>query len=116
MLSIGLASHLGSVNLLLGVLPIVVIGYSAATPSLLSLLSLTSGADEQGELLGIGQSMSSMARILGPVVGMILLKLGIALPYWLAAVLMLIGVFMVLGLRNSIPDKSKSDLTVEPTT
>lgn len=102
MLLIGFASHQASVGLLFWVLPVVVIGYSCATPSLLSLLSLTSGADEQGELLGIGQSMSSLARILGPLAGLMLHGIGIAYPYWAAASLMAVGVIMVLGLRSAV--------------
>ncbi len=103
LLLIGVASHQTSFALLYCVLPVVVVGYSAATPSLLSMLSLTSGADEQGELMGIGQSMSSLARILGPLAGLSLHHgLGIAFPYWFAAVLMLGGAVMVLGLRTAV--------------
>lgn len=106
LLLIGVASHQASIPLLFCVLPVVVVGYSAATPSLLSILSLTSGADEQGELLGIGQSMSSLARILGPLAGLSLHGFGIAYPYWFATVLMLIGVVMVVGLRSAVKPKA----------
>lgn len=102
MVLIGVAAHQTSIALLYCVLPVVVVGYSAATPALLSLLSLTSGADEQGELLGIGQSMSSMARILGPLVGLSLQRgLGIAVPYWFAAALMTLSIIGILGLRSA---------------
>ncbi len=111
---IGYASHQGSFALLYVVLPVVVIGYSAATPSLLSMLSLTSRADEQGELLGIGQSMSSLARILGPIAGLSLHGRGISWPYWFAAALMAVGVVMVLGLRAAVttPDNAKPTAAV----
>ena len=102
LLLIGIASHQSSFTLLLCVLPVVVVGYSSATPSLLSMLSLTSGADEQGELLGIGQSMSSLARILGPLAGLSLHEFEIAFPYWFAAALMLVGTAMVFGLRSAV--------------
>lgn len=102
LLLIGVASFQASIPILIAVLPVVVIGYSAATPSLLSLLSLTSGADEQGELLGIGQSMSSLARILGPLAGLSLQGLEIAYPYWFASALMAVGVLMVCGLRRVV--------------
>lgn len=99
---LAVASHQASISLLFCVLPVVVIGYSCATPALLSLLSLTSGADEQGELMGIGQSMSSMARIVGPLAGLSLQRgLGIAIPYWFAAALMAVSIFAVLGLRTA---------------
>jgi DHA1 family tetracycline resistance protein-like MFS transporter len=48
------------------ILPIVVIGFSAVTPSLQSMLSQAASSDEQGSVLGTGQSLSSLARILGP--------------------------------------------------
>jgi len=97
---IGLAARQASFGLLYLALPVIVIGYSASTPSLLSLLSLTSGAEEQGELMGLGQSMSSLARILGPVLGGVLHVSGIALPYWVAACLMLVALGAVSQLRS----------------
>ena len=109
LLSIGMASHLASIPLLFCVLPIVVVGFSAANPSLQSILSLTTSASEQGELLGIGQSMSSLARILGPLAGLTLHGRGIAYPYWFASGLMLVGAFMVLGLRNATQTPGSAD-------
>lgn len=110
---IGFASHQSSVPVLFCVLPVVVVGFSAATPSLNSMLSLTTGKDEQGELLGIGQSMSSLARILGPMAGLSLHGMGIAYPYWFAAGLMTVGVLMVFGLRSAV-ERSRRQLDLEP--
>jgi DHA1 family tetracycline resistance protein-like MFS transporter len=84
------------------VLPVVVIGFSATTPSLQSMLSLNSGEDEQGEVLGVGQSLSSLARIAGPIVGMTLQQRNLALPYWIAGLLMAIGIVMVVRLKAVI--------------
>jgi MFS family permease len=108
---IGLAAHQASFTLLIAVLPVVVVGYSAATPATLSMLSLTSAADEQGELLGLGQSMSSLARILGPVAGLLLHSGGISRPYWLGAGLMGLGVLMVWGLRSAVGGLSRTGST-----
>ncbi|MCX7421074.1 MAG: MFS transporter [Planctomycetia bacterium] len=103
---IAVVSKEQSLGMLYSILPICVVGYSALTPSLQALLSLRCGAEEQGEMLGVGQSMSALARILGPVVGVTLFKLGqeqpelgVALPYWMGAGLMLVGVGMVVALR-----------------
>lgn len=87
------------------VLPVVVIGFSATTPALQAMLSLSSGNDEQGEVLGVGQSISSLARIAGPVVGMTLQDRNLAFPYWVAAGLMAIGILMVARLRKSTPSQ-----------
>lgn len=73
------------------ILPIIVIGFSAVTPSLQSMLSLAASSDEQGAVLGTGQSLSSLARILGPSLGIPLLLKSTSLPYFLGALLILGG-------------------------
>ena len=102
LLLIGQTAKTGSLSMLILVLPIVVVGFSATTPSLQSMLSLNSRDDEQGEVLGVGQSISSLARIAGPVAGMTLQARDVALPYWFAAALMAFGILMVIRLRSVI--------------
>jgi DHA1 family tetracycline resistance protein-like MFS transporter len=58
-----------STGLLLTGLGIVVTGFAFVTPSLNSLLSRWSDPARQGGILGIGQSISALARILGPMAG-----------------------------------------------
>lgn len=82
------------------VLPIVVIGFSAVTPSLQSLLSQAASKDEQGSVLGTGQSLSSLARILGPYIGIRMLDFSVATPYFLGAGLILTGGIMIFRLRR----------------
>ena len=106
LLLIGQTAKSGSLQMLVMVLPIVVVGFSATTPSLQSMLSLSSGDDEQGEVLGVGQSISSLARIAGPVAGMTLQARDLALPYWFAAGLMAIGIVMVSRLKSVIKHKT----------
>lgn len=76
-------------------LPIITIGFSAVTPSLQSMLSQTASGDEQGAILGTGQSLSAFARIAGPYLGIQLLDVSISTPYVLAAVLMVFGGFAI---------------------
>ena len=83
------------------VLPVITIGFSALTPSLQSLLSQAASADEQGVVLGTGQSLSSLARIIGPYTGLQLLGISAATPYWLAAGLMLLGGIQILRMQPS---------------
>ena len=92
----------GSLRLLIAVLPCVVIGYSATTPALLSLLSLNSSDDRQGEVLGVGQSMSALARIAGPVAGLSLQTWGLAMPYWIGAAMMALGIMLVIRLKSVV--------------
>ena len=58
-----------SLQMLLVGLAIVVTGFAFVTPSLNSLLSRWTDPTKQGGILGIGQSISALARILGPLVG-----------------------------------------------
>lgn len=60
------------VMLLLAVLPLSVMGFSAVNPSLQSILSLASSDEDQGAVLGLGQGLSALSRILGPTVGLAL--------------------------------------------
>lgn len=87
-------------------LPIITIGFSAVTPSLQSMLSQTASGDEQGAILGTGQSLSALARIAGPYLGIQLLDVSMATPYLLAAVLMVFGGIAIArtGFRRSAPE------------
>lgn len=87
-------------SVLWAVLPVITIGFSAVTPSLQSLLSLAASSDEQGAVLGTGQSLSSLARILGPYTGVQLLGVSTATPYYLAAGLMLLGGIQIARMRS----------------
>ena len=94
------------------ILPVVTIGFSAVTPSLQSLLSQSAGDDEQGAVLGTGQSLSSLARILGPYIGIQLLDVTVATPYFVGAGLMLIGGLAVAAIRQDKvrdPEPSPAD-------
>jgi hypothetical protein len=94
------------VPLALAGLAIVVTGFAFMTPSLNSLLSRWSDPTKQGGILGIGQSMSSLARILGPLAGVPLVEnrplaesLGVKsaeLPLYLAAAMMAVGLVLIL--------------------
>lgn len=104
---IAVTSGQKSLGLLFAIVPINVLGFSALTPSLQAMLSLRTPADEQGEILGVGQSMSALARIAGPLLGVWLFKLdkqqpanSVVLPYWVGAGLMLLGVVLVLSLKR----------------
>lgn len=89
---IGWASSLASIWGVIGAVQVCVVGYAATTPSLNGLLSLKTASNQQGAVLGIGQSMAALARIAGPLAGLPLQDLGISTPYWVAAAVMMLGV------------------------
>ena len=55
-----------------------VLGFAMTAPSLASLLSRWTSAEHQGATLGINQAASSLARIVGPLVGNSLLGMAAA--------------------------------------
>jgi DHA1 family tetracycline resistance protein-like MFS transporter len=53
-------------------------GNSLATPALSSLASKTAGAADQGTVLGVTQSVASLARAIGPTIAAVLIHSSIA--------------------------------------
>jgi len=91
-----IAARSGSFNLLVLGMVVEVVGFAFVNPSLQSLLSRRSRADEQGGVLGLGQSVASLARILGPIAGIRLFAYRPEAPYFAAAGVMAIAVFAIL--------------------
>ena len=65
-------------------------GSAFFSPTLSSLLTKKSDEDEQGKILGLMQSMGSLARVIGPVTGGFFYGLSLYLPFSVAAGIMLI--------------------------
>jgi hypothetical protein len=86
----------------LPVLAVAVVGFAFLTPSAQALVSRRSPSDRQGEILGVNQSASAMARILGPVCGLALYKATPAhlLPYAFGAALLLLMLPLIPRIRR----------------
>jgi len=89
------AIYLGSTPLLFVALGVIVSGYSFMQPMLTSMLSRRCSADQQGMILGVGQSVNSIARIIGAGIAIPLLQLYALLPYLLGAGLLAIALVVV---------------------
>jgi DHA1 family tetracycline resistance protein-like MFS transporter len=74
------------------------LGMGAMQPSLNSLISRRAGADEQGEIMGVAQSVGSLSRVLGPIIaGLLFAEIGRDSPFlWGAA---LVGCALMIGWR-----------------
>lgn len=74
------------------ILTLAVVGFACLTPSLQSLISRRSSPSIQGEVLGVNQSASALARIIGPMVALTLFTLtpSHVLPFVLGAGLLLV--------------------------
>ena len=75
-------------------------------PNLNALLSRRSDPEKQGMILGVGQSVSSLARIFGSGLGIPLLKMQIAMPYYVATGLMGLGLLLVVVASRAGKDYS----------
>ncbi len=90
---------------LLAALSAVAFGQGIASPLLSSLLSKASQGEERGQVLGVSQSLGSLARILGPLWGGLLFDhAGPAGPYVTVAALMALATGAAFSLSNRIRD------------
>ena len=90
----------------LPVLTITVTGFALLTPSVQSLISRRSDPTKQGEVLGVNQSASALARILGPMLGpwLFYLQPRYVLPYVGGTALLLVVYVLTLRIR---PDQQE---------
>jgi multidrug resistance protein len=66
---LGLLPYSPGLKSLLLVLVVLVGGHGCTNPSISSLISQSASTEDQGSILGVAQSLASLARILGPVWG-----------------------------------------------
>lgn len=94
------------------VLPIAV-GTGISTPSLVSLTSQVAGTSEQGQVLGVSQSLSSLGRVAGPTWGgWVFQAFGHGAPYWLSAAWMALAVALAVRLaRGPAPAGAAATVT-----
>lgn len=85
------------------------LGTGLTSPSLNGSISLVSGKDVQGNNLGVSQSLSSLARILGPPTGGYLYqRVGPSSPFAGAALVCFIGVLVAANLRKRLPEGGRT--------
>jgi MFS transporter, DHA1 family, tetracycline resistance protein len=97
-LGIGLVPLTRSVPELLGALSVLSIGMGLNAPALSSMVSRSSGADEQGGILGLAQSLASLGRIVGPAWGGFLFdRYGMSFPYISGAAIMFAAFLVALA-------------------
>lgn len=100
---ISVSSGLGLLGLAVTLLGL---GNGLVNPSLNGSISLVSGEDEQGGNLGVSQSLSSLARILGPPTGGALFQYyGMWTPFAAAAALCLTALALAVLMRAKVPQR-----------
>lgn len=90
------------------VLTVFILGYGSSQPSILGCVSLLSPASEQGASLGVAQSFSSLARILGPLIGGLLYTLLPWATFVGAASFAFLGLILVGMSYKTLPFQSQS--------
>jgi DHA1 family tetracycline resistance protein-like MFS transporter len=75
-------------GMMVAVFVLIAIGQGIASPSLHSLISRGASEDEQGLVLGTNQSLSALARAMGPSVSGLLFTTAMALPFYASAAIL----------------------------
>jgi DHA1 family tetracycline resistance protein-like MFS transporter len=97
-LGIGLIPFATELWMLIIVMLIAVYGFSVISPSLNSLISLETNEEDQGGMMGVARSATTLARVGGPVwAGTLFSVLGMNWPYFGGACIM--AVVIVISLR-----------------
>ncbi len=87
-----------SLAVLVGTFAVLAIGLGLTQPALNSLISRRAGAGEQGQVLGVTQSVGSLARVIGPpLAGYLFADLGQASPFLWGAATVTIAFFLALN-------------------
>jgi multidrug resistance protein len=83
------------------------IGNGVSTPALSGSISLQSTPEEQGANLGVAQSLASLSRILGPVVGGYLYQtISIVMPFRFSTAVAWIGALVAIALIARLPKRA----------
>ena len=86
------------------------VGIALVSPSINGCISLLSRENEQGEALGINQSLSALGRIIGPSLGGGLYgSLGPLSPFIFGALLMGLALLLILSQFKKIPNSAKRE-------
>jgi len=100
---LGFATRHGDFGWLLVGMVLAGSGAAFLPPCLQALISRRSDPTKQGGILGVAQSLSALARILGHAIAFPLFFLGAAVPFWIGAALMIValGLILIHGRRGS---------------
>lgn len=73
------------------IVPFIALFNGINTPNLTAVISFQATAAEQGSILGIRQSVSSLAMAIPPIIAGLITSIDVSLPIWAAAICTLIG-------------------------
>lgn len=80
-------------------------------PSINGSISLAASAKEQGIVMGVNQSLASMGRIIGPILGGWLYReLHISSPFWAGGLLAVVAIFIFMMKKKGLPEGAKKEV------
>jgi len=74
---------------------IVFVGFDLIRPAITNYLSNVAG-DEQGFVAGMNSMFTSLANVMGPIIGGMLFDIDVDYPYYFAVILLLVGLFIAM--------------------
>jgi MFS transporter, DHA1 family, tetracycline resistance protein len=91
--------------------PLIAMSQGLISPNLQTIVSNSGGASEQGEILGINQSVQSLAQAIPPVMAGFIVSINMNLPILTASVFTFIAaiVFLFFYMRHADPNKVKQE-------
>jgi len=77
--------------------PLIALAQGITSPNLTATISMQANEDQQGEIMGINQSMQSLGQLIPPLIGGYLITINTTMPIWVGSGLVLVGwvVFVV---------------------
>jgi MFS transporter, DHA1 family, tetracycline resistance protein len=107
---IGLTGIAFATNLVLMGITITLLsfGHSFTNPSIMGSISLLSGEEEQGKVMGSAQSAASLGRIVGPAMGGFLYgNLTISAPFLASGLIIFLALIIIFKILNHLPQSAK---------
>jgi DHA1 family tetracycline resistance protein-like MFS transporter len=89
------------------------IGRSLQTPTVFALISHNSDPKEQGLVFGLNQGLSSIARVIGPVIAALAFHIHVSGPFVVAAVIVFVAAIWTAGLRIASREAENFPLPAE---
>ena len=106
----GLATHGGIILLGFTLMPL---GTAFLFPCVTGLLSRVVPANQRGMYMGVQHTFGGVSRVLFPVAaGLLMDRLGVGVPFWIAGLLVLATLPFAWGLANSLPPESPASVAV----
>lgn len=97
--------YAATIPLLLVAMTMLASGFAIMSPSLNSLISLQVGPTEQGGIMGVTRSATTLARVVGPAwAGFLFAQYGRDWPYWAGGMVMLVVIALAIkAIRKTTP-------------